>query len=190
MEIEITSFSNEAVAQAGFACGDADLDDFLRSDAGRLEERGVVRTYLAWREDELVGYVSLIADAVELQTIERKRLWLVHGDHPVIPAVKVARLAVSETQRAGYRGTGEMLMAFAYAKALVVSGLVGCRLLTVDAYAAAVTFYERLGFARNKKQKREDPDAPVSMRLDIASPEPPMWINASVRRRDPAGSDV
>ena len=42
---------------ATFTCGEPDLDDFLRSDALRLQSHRVVRTYLAFHETVLVGYI-------------------------------------------------------------------------------------------------------------------------------------
>src|SRR5688572_503337 len=68
---------------AGFSCGDVDLDDFLKSDALELEDRGVVRTYLALYDDNLAGYESLLADAIRLETSERRKLRLSSGSHPV-----------------------------------------------------------------------------------------------------------
>ena len=60
----------------GFSCGDDDLDDFLRTDAVRLQAQNVVRTYVALYEGEIVGYVALLTDAVELKPSERKKLSL------------------------------------------------------------------------------------------------------------------
>jgi hypothetical protein len=38
-----------------FTCGEPDLDDFLRSDALRLQSHRLARTYLALYETVLVG---------------------------------------------------------------------------------------------------------------------------------------
>jgi hypothetical protein len=68
-----------------FECGDDDLNGFLRDDALRLQERNTVVTYLALYDGELAGYVSLMVDAIVLETKERKSLRLNHADHPVLP---------------------------------------------------------------------------------------------------------
>ncbi len=104
---------DDAAGLQAFSSGDEDLDDFLRADALRLDERNVVRTFLALYDGELTGYVSLMADAIVLQTKERKRLWLSAIDHPSVPAVKIARLAVGEHFRERHRGLGELLVRFA-----------------------------------------------------------------------------
>lgn len=157
-----------------FSCGDADLDDFLRSDALRLADQRVVRTYVAFYEERLVGYVAVLADAIKLQTGERKKLGLNHGDHPVIPAIKVARIGVCKDTRQSCRGLGMHLMKFAAFVALGAAETHGCRLLTVDAYPDAVTFYEKLGFVRNKVS--EHPGKTLSMRFDLFSATPASWI--------------
>ena len=50
---------------------------------------------------ELVGYMTLLADAVVLETKERKRLALSAHDHPAVPALKIARLAVRSRTEGG-----------------------------------------------------------------------------------------
>lgn len=159
-------------ALSAFSCGDADLDDFFRTDALRLEQQHVVRNFAAIYDGQLVAAVSLMADAVILETRERKRLALSSQDHPVIPALKIARLAVSAAFRSSHRGMGTMLIRFAHAQALMISRHVGCRLLTVDAYPESITFYEGLGFARSRAKVYRDREHP-SMWLDILQPQLP-----------------
>lgn len=162
---------------AAFACGDDDLDAFLRDDALRLEDQRVARTYLAHYDGALVGYITVLADAIILETRERKGLRLRHEDHPVIPALKIARLGVAASFRARHRGVGEALMAFAFLLALDLGERVGCRLLTLDAYAQSLEFYQRLGFVPNRAKPYRDREHP-SMRLDLYAPILPPWVAA------------
>jgi GNAT superfamily N-acetyltransferase len=159
---------------ATFTCGEPDLDDFLRSDALRLQSHRVVRTYLAFHENVMVGYMALLTDAVVLETKERKRLALGSHDHPIVPALKIARLAVAESVRTTHAGVGTALVEVALAMALDVAQRVGCRLLTVDAYPGAVAFYERLGFVPNRAKPYQGRQHP-SMRLDVFPPVPHSW---------------
>jgi ribosomal protein S18 acetylase RimI-like enzyme len=159
---------------AAFTCGEADLDDFVRSDALRLQSHRVARTYLAFYGVELVGYATLLADSIVLETKERKRLALGSHDHPAVPALKIARLGVSESFRATRSGVGSALVRIALAVGADLSDRIGCRLLTVDAYPDAVAFYERLGFVRNRAKAYQGREHP-SMRLDIFPPEAPAW---------------
>lgn len=156
--------ADDMAAAAGFTCGDVDLDDFLRSDALRLQTQRAARTFVAVYEAELAGYVALLVDAVELKPNERKKLDLHFRDHPMVPALKIARLGVAVAFQG--RGLGETLVHFAVARVLDIEAHAGCRLLTVDAYPAAVGFYERLGFVRNQARAYEGLERP-SMRFDV-----------------------
>ena len=189
---ELTSDDDSLVKP--FACDDDDLDDFLRTDALRLQEQHVVRTYLGLYDNELAGYISLLADVLELKTGEKKKLTLSYSDHPMVPALKIARLAVAKHLRTKLRGFGTELVRFAHDKALNLAEGVGCRLLTVDAYPRAVEFYQKLGFLRSKVQKERKRTAPVvegavvegavghetpSMWLDLFAPNPPPWVSGT-----------
>jgi GNAT superfamily N-acetyltransferase len=172
----------------GFACGVVDLDEFLRDDALRLQGRRVARVYVALAEDRIVGYVALVADSLVLETREKRTLKLKHGDPVWVPAVKIGRLAIcSDYQR---HGVGKKLMRFAVDIANHVSDTIGCRLMTLDALPSAISYYEGLGFIRNKlankrskktddkksKPKANGDSAPVSMRLDLHAEVLPDWV--------------
>lgn len=81
-------------ALRSFDCGDEDLNGFVRDDALRLATQRAVTAYVALYDGAIAGYVALMVDAIVLETKERKRLALRHDDHPVVPALKVARLGV------------------------------------------------------------------------------------------------
>jgi ribosomal protein S18 acetylase RimI-like enzyme len=158
-----------------FSCGDADLDSFLSDDSLRLQNEHVARTFLsvARTDGRILGYVTVLNDAVHLLTREKKKLGLASDDHPVVPALKIARLGVaSEYARSGL---GTALVRHAYFSAQRSDASGGCRLLTVDAYRQAVSFYERLGFQRNRSPEYRDRENP-SLRLDVFAPELPDWI--------------
>jgi len=180
--LEIRPFEEDSIsAFAAFSCGDDDLDDFIRSDALRLQSLNVARSYVAWYEGHARGYVTLMADAVVLKPNERKKLRdgagnaLAFEDHPVVPALKIARLAVCKELRSGHRGIGEALVRFSYYTGLDLSEIVGCRLLTLDAYPGALPFYEKLTFIRNLDAAYASKPRP-SMRLDLFAATTPSWL--------------
>lgn len=164
-----------AESLAHFDCGESDLNDFLRNDAQRLQQENVARTYLAIAKDsgQLLGYCTLLSDSLHLLTRERKSLGLATEDHPIIPATKIARLGVSvEAQRTG---AGKFMVKAAFAIAREVADLSGCRLLTVDAYPDALSFYEKLGFIRNRSPNYRGRENP-SLRLDLFGRQMPDWL--------------
>jgi GNAT superfamily N-acetyltransferase len=171
--------SAEDVAKP-FSCDDEDLDGFLRDDALRLQNGGIARVYIAERDGEILGYVALSADVIELKTSERKGLGLSRESPKMVPAVKVGRLAVAGA--AQRLGLGTTLMRVAVSAATVIAEHVGCRLITVDAYSTAIDFYEqKLRFVRNKTKQPEQaadstPPRTISMRLDLRAVPVPAWL--------------
>lgn len=159
----------------GFSCGDEDLDGFLRDDAARLQVENVAKTYVSLDPStgELVGYFSLLNDAIHLMTSEKRRLGLASTDHPIVPAIKIARLGVDERRKGG--GVGRFLVRCAFAITREVAESTGCRLLTVDAYPNARSFYERLGFIPNRSPNYRDREHP-SLRLDVFGRVAPEWL--------------
>lgn len=158
-----------------FDCGDEDLNGFVRDDAQRLMQQQAVTTYIARYDRVMVGYVALMVDAIVLETRERRQLALRHDDHPVVPALKVARLGVSASFREAHSGLGVAMMRYAATVGYQIAVQAGCRLLTVDAYPAAVPFYERLGFVANRSKPYRERTHP-SLRLDLFAREVPRWL--------------
>ena len=162
-----------------FSCGDephhADLNDFLKTDALRYAATSMSQTYVAVAKDEVVGYVTLLNDAIWLNTDEKSEL--LRAEVPpaqTVPALKVGRLARHKDCQVPF--VGSALMRFAFDMLLDISERAGCRLLSVDAIPSAVAFYEKLGFVRNLHfnhagKKRET----TSMRFDAFSPLRPAW---------------
>lgn len=157
-----------------FDCGDEDLNDFWVSDAWRLQVENVAKTYLAFdtRNEAVVGYFTLLSDSLHLLTRERRKLGLASDDHPIVPATKIARLGVDKNAQG--LGAGRFLVRAAFAVSRDVAELTGCHLLTVDAYPAALPFYEKLGFSPNRSPNYRGKEHP-SLRFDLFGPAAPDW---------------
>lgn len=140
-----------------------DMEDFLREEALEDQEKGLSRTYLFIDNDKLIAYLSLCNDAIRLEFEERNDMEL---RYTTIPAVKVARLAVS-TEYQG-NGIGKEALQFAIYVSQMVRDYSGVVFLTLDCYEHRVGYYEQFGFQRNLYQPvMLDYDSPVSMRLWI-----------------------
>ena len=173
----------------GFSCGtDADseeLNAFLRDDALRFSEERIGATYVAEYDGTkgIAGYVTVCADAVVLETKERKSLWRRALERPTpmsVPAIEIGRLAVAGVFKEVHAGMGTALIAFVVGLAFGVNERVSARLITLDAFAGAIGFYEKLGFVRNEaKEYRKR--ARTSMRLNPYSPELSPRLQAFVR---------
>lgn len=150
---------------SGFSCGDCDLDEFYQSDAEWHRRKHVAYTTICVDNDtnEVLGFVTLACDAIRLAQEEQEDL----PTYP-IPAVKLCRLGVATQYQNRRVGSALVEYAIGAVVALQEEGLVAARFLTVDAYAARESWYQRFGFTRNQARRHGEH---ISMRrLVVPSP--------------------
>lgn len=121
-----------------FSCGVDDLDDFLKSDALKQQEQNLNVTYLAKCNDEIVGYVSILADKIECKKIN-KNIPTKYQDYS---SIKIGRLAVDERYKG--LGLGNEILASTCELIKDISQELGVKFITVDAYFSACNFYLNL----------------------------------------------
>ena len=133
--------------RAGFSCGNASLDDFIRTKARKEQELGFSAVFIAVAkllDNTIYGYYSLSSHSILVQGIPpevRKRF----PRYPTVPTTLLGRLARSVEFR-GQR-VGEFLLVDALKRALQSSEHVGSYAVVVDAIDnAAVSFYSKFGF--------------------------------------------
>lgn len=145
-----------------FDCGDADLNDFLISNAINYYKSMMALTYLLEdnETDKTVAYYSLLNDKIIFDPDE-KRLWNRLNRNVAnskrrkeYPAVKIGRLAISEDY-AGQQIGRSILLQLKHIFATMRRS--ACRFITVDAYAAAVPFYQKCGFTFLSEKDRYSP---------------------------------
>jgi ribosomal protein S18 acetylase RimI-like enzyme len=160
------------VKPAEFKCPIAEYNEYLTQEAWRAQSEFVATTWLLREraENSIVAYMSLINDAIKLSATEKE---LHHLDYPfrTIPAMKIAKLAVSKTSREQYKGIGSYMIYLA--KIIAVTSNEqhsACRFLTVDADIehdeGVLAFYEKKGFIKNAELYNKNRKT-ISMRKDI-----------------------
>lgn len=134
-----------------FDCGDSDLNDFLYSDALNYFKSMMALTYILEdaEADKTVAYYSLLNDKIVFDP-DDKKLWnrlnrrvANSKRRKEYPAVKIGRLAVSCDYAHQQIGKAILLQIKYVFSSMRRSA---CRFLTVDAYEAAIPFYEKCGF--------------------------------------------
>ena len=132
--------------RAGFSCGVAELDDYLRRFAVQHRRKGVGNVYVlvdSGVPDLILGYYTLGAaqvDAAGLTDADRKKL----PRYP-IPCFRMGRLACRADRRG--QGLGKLLIGCAVDRCLQARKQVGAYALIVDAKnPAAKAFYQHYGF--------------------------------------------
>jgi len=138
------------------------IDHFLKNESLNEQNMKLNTTHLLINNDvnELVGFVSLCNDSIQLEISERREL--VYG---TVPAIKIARLAISNKYHGNH--LGELLVNNAVVKCLEIRNHSGVKFLTLDCYKHRLSYYKKFGFVQNNIQKYHEPDLPISLRLDI-----------------------
>jgi len=160
--IERLSEGNLPLAES-FDCGNSDLNEFLQEDALRHQNHLIAVTYLCLYEGEIVGYFTLLNDAIEIKGGDKRVFRRIGMSYRTYPAMKIGRMAVDSRYR-GY-GIGRYIIRIIVSKTISYSKNFGCRYITVDSYPDAVSFYEKVGFVHTT---REEKSRTIVMRLDLA----------------------
>lgn len=162
--------------EAGFESEDETYNRFLYERAWRDAKKGVSVTYLFRVKGVLAGFATVIMDRVRLGPREKPK----GVTYQLIPAMKIAMMAVD--RRFAGRGLGSFIVAYCIEFARSLRGVVGCRLVTLDAEPVRTSWYEGQGFVRNTEEQgyrlqlaaemnRPLDQLPISMRFDLRDPE-------------------
>lgn len=132
-----------------FDCSDADLNEFFFEDSKGHSHQLLAVTYAFESDRETIAYFCVSNDSIRgsdssktvfrriLNRIPHRKRYKSH------PAVKIGRFAVSNNHQK--QGIGTELMD--YIKAFfIINNKTGCRFITIDAYRAAIPFYQKNGF--------------------------------------------
>ena len=128
---------------AAFDCGNVTLTTWLKKFAWPNQQADSSKTYVAVRENRVVGYYALAAGSVHKhETPERISKGL--ANHP-ISVVLLARLAVDLTEKG--KGLGKALLVDALRRVEEAADIIGVRAVMVHAIDdAARRFYEHFEF--------------------------------------------
>lgn len=145
-----------------FECTDRDLNDFLFNDALDYLDQlmGVTYVWVDNPKEAIVAYCTLANDKIT-QDDDDRSVWN-RLSRPLpnrkrrkfYPAVKIGRLAVNS----GYERQGLGLDILTFLKMMFTTqNRTGCRFITVDAYRAALPFYEKCGFSYMTDKDEKEP---------------------------------
>ena len=150
----LIKLSDETIIKP-FDCGDNDLNDFLFNKAKNYQNEHLATTFIIENADVTLAYYSILNDSLSVESIEfasknafkrflqnlvshRKR----HLNN--FPAIKIGRLAVNNQIKIS--GLGKMIVNSIIDYAINTNENCACKLITVDAYAQSLGFYEKMGF--------------------------------------------
>jgi predicted N-acetyltransferase YhbS len=149
--------------------GNSELDRFFARYAGQNQFKlHVGTTYVAVDDAGVIlGFVTVASCSIEVQRVPKK-LTKRLPSYP-IPALRLARMAVAESQQRS--GIGALLMKAVFLIARDQAKRSGCAFVVVDAKAGAESYYERYGFEALPVQagELEARPAPTAMFLELGA---------------------
>lgn len=161
-----------------FDCDDEDLNDFIENEASAYRQEMLAITYvLTHKEDKrIAAFFSLANDRISLTDFEdktsfnrfRRKRFVNEKRLRSYPAVKLCRLGVDKDFRG--KSIGTFILHF-IKTFFSEKNKTGCRFITVDAYPAALAFYEKNGFAPLSTEDENDPTRLLFFDLkDVTTP--------------------
>lgn len=166
---------SEGYRVSDFQCVVPEYSTFLQECALEYQASSITATHLLVNKAnaDIVAYMSLVTDSIKLNEGEKEEHEL-DVPFPAFPALKIAKLAVNKTYQEDYRGIGNLMVTLArgFVEQVKQCG-VACKFITIDADVennpSVIDFYEKNGFKRNEKYKRNS--RTVSMRLSVDNDE-------------------
>ena len=122
-----------------FDCEDDDLNDFLFNKALLYQKELLATTFIVEDKERTLGYYSVLNDSLQLK----------EEDFPSKSKYK------NKTYKG--KGLGMIFIRNVIRDCVELNRKIACRLITVDAYKGALTFYQKLGFEfLTEKDNNED----------------------------------
>jgi len=161
-----------SISLDSFSCQIEEYNEYLYKEAIRSRNDHIALTWLLKERNtgKIAAYMSLIADAIKLSATE-KELHNLNYPFKTIPAMKIAKLAVSQSFSEKYKGIGSFMIGATMWKALSCNAeYCAARFLTVDADIehdeGVLAFYQKNGFIPNAELYNKNRKT-ISMRKDI-----------------------
>lgn len=114
-----------------FDCDDSDLNDFFHNDSHEYQNSLLSKTFCWSNQQEVVAFVSIFNDNVELKSTKKKKKFPGEKHMPYYPAVKIGRLGINKKYQK--KGLGSQVLSF-LKYFFIIKNKTGCRFLTLDAY--------------------------------------------------------
>lgn len=170
--IERNGFALEQIASdydvGAFDCGDNDLNEYFHRDRILYRSELLTQTYRFYNLGDpvrpILALVDFCNDAQSRELMAKSAQRKIHHNkrgYKTYPAIKITRLGVDAP--AQKCGIGSFLLNL-IKEFFITDNRSGCRFITVDAYRAAVPFYERNGFVLATK---DDQGATVPLFFDL-----------------------
>lgn len=150
-----------------FSCANKELTEFLiDGTAFEYQKNHLAQTTCLLNEGKIVGYYSIMADALKLSGREKEKMFKENKRIRSYPALKIARLATDERYQGNGIGSLMVTVVKGFAVWLNENG-VSIRFITVDSKKEVPEWYKQRGFIINQSEEEQKKRETISMRFDL-----------------------
>lgn len=156
-----------------FDCGNDDLNAYFRVDSAEYRKQLFTQSYRLYSAsfpEITLAMTDFCNDALPRKTVPgnaRRQIPNEKRGFRSYPAIKITRLGVSADMQGMHIGSLALDIVKHF---FLTDNRTGCRFITVDAYRAAVPFYEKNGFHQMLVEEEADSEAPtVPLFFDLKS---------------------
>jgi GNAT superfamily N-acetyltransferase len=142
-----------------FQTYEPELKRFLLEDALNDQNLKISKTFLLFKDDFLIGYITLMCDSLRLGGDLKQDFKTKNIQYKSLPALKIGRLAIDD--RYQKQGFGKVLVKLALISAKrIFSKYCGCRFIILDAKRNkepekdSLHFYKALNFKILKEREK------------------------------------
>lgn len=144
-----------------FTCGEKEeelaINDFLKNDSKDYDLKGATKSFLYFKDKELIGFFSLCTSQTEVTKKFKKRRRIFTFSKPLTtyPSIELVYFAINKNKQGERLGTSMMyyILKMLYYN---VYQHVGFMLVTVKSRSETTGFYEKMGFTYHKTKSGND----------------------------------
>jgi GNAT superfamily N-acetyltransferase len=150
--LRIESFDPNLHERAGFSCGVARLDNYLKRNAKKQQKDDMTRVYVIVENGHktILGYHAINLGMMNVDELSKRPRGA--PEHGEIPILFLGHVAVSQSAQG--QGLGSILMHHVFEKAAVIAKQAGCFAVVLDvmsdgdeaAYQRRKEWYAAFGF--------------------------------------------
>lgn len=145
---------------ASFTCGSHEeeikINEFIKFESENLDYRGINKSFLYYRGEELVGFFSLCtSETTVTKQYRRKKFKMINNSLKVYPSIELSYFAIKDGEQKNHLGTAMMLsvIEMLYYNVFMYVGFI---IVTVESRNSTKGFYEKMGFSFHKTKSGHD----------------------------------
>lgn len=120
-----------------FQCGNDDVNDYLKSKASSQEKQRITKIFVIHKDKRVIAYSAIFCSHLYFKLPDQEKEFRV-------PGICLGQIGVDIEYQG--KGLGKILIHHTISLGYKIGNYSGCRIIYVDAYDNAISYYENLRF--------------------------------------------